>query len=120
VKPRDAAALALVGWYLMMPPMERSWTNDMLSWLSPSMWPIKFECNYEAPISRWKQWESYESLDACKAGLDKAEEEEKTNLSNIKSFLQEPKELDDYDKESIFCAGLSRCIASDDPRLKGN
>lgn len=51
VKPRHAAALALVGWYLMTPP-------------TPNNDPDQFSAN--APLSSWVQVGSYNSLEDCK------------------------------------------------------
>jgi uncharacterized protein YfaP (DUF2135 family) len=48
MKPRHAAALALVGWYLMMPPM----TSDR-----------RIQIN--TPLSHWEISSSYDTADEC-------------------------------------------------------
>jgi hypothetical protein len=54
MKLRHAAALALVGWYLMMPPT------------SP---PNSFTINEAAPLSKWYLIESFDSAESCKRAL---------------------------------------------------
>ena len=48
MKPRHAAALALVGWYLMQPPL---------------VTPNSF--NFDAPLSRWDIEESFDTASDC-------------------------------------------------------
>jgi hypothetical protein len=49
MKPRHAAALALVGWYLMVPPTTK---NHVV--------------HYEEPISGWQIIDSFDTAQACK------------------------------------------------------
>ena len=49
MKPRHVAALALVGWYLMMAPMDREGKAT-----DPS-----------APLSQWQHLSSYDSAQDC-------------------------------------------------------
>ena len=93
MKVRHAAALALVGWYLMIPPMYKN--ND--------------EPDTSAPLSEWDQWRAFDSADLCEQARDfKAKQMEK-------KFKVDPKAQARWMK--IF--GLdSRCISTDDPRLK--
>jgi hypothetical protein len=96
MKPRHAAALALVGWYLMTPP----WSG-----------PGKF--NDKAPLNQWQQAHAYDSATAC----------EKGRYSTVKNFLKGHapngdmlnKETADYNAQ-LYAAG--RCVETDDPRLK--
>jgi hypothetical protein len=89
MKLRNAAALALVGWYLMMPP------------LGPDGRIQKY-----APLSQWEISSSYDSADDC----------EKVRLvasgwmpgANEKKTAHTPR------------GDAAICVASDDPRLKGN
>ncbi len=73
MKPRHAAALALVGWYLMVPPIQNGRPND------------------QAPFSKWVIEHIYDSADRC-----------------------------DYVMRKLRPRIICECIASDDPRLKGN
>jgi hypothetical protein len=86
MKPRHAAALALVGWYLMSPPIGRYDPNH----------PEK------TPLNLWKIDGPYDTAIACV----RAKTELTDNLLAIGSGLTE--------------ANSSQCIATDDPRLKGN
>jgi hypothetical protein len=52
---RHAAALALVGWYLMLPPMEANEQGVLIS------------LNLNAPISKWDVSGSYDSPSECRA-----------------------------------------------------
>jgi len=76
---RHAAALALLGWYLMMPPRD---TKGVLQ--------------LHSPLRKWKRAASYKTANECEVGKFKA--------------------LDANGNGSIFRE--SKCIASDDPRLK--
>ena len=104
---RRAAALALAGWYLMVPPTVKN-----------AGWQI----DENAPLSRWKIEGSYDSADSCTS-------DQRTWITTLKS-LYGP----DYVKRitkligpnganeqvTAFDGSLieSQCIASDDPRLK--
>ena len=89
-KPRHAAALALVGWYLMVPPVDgqrRTLTN--------------------APLTRWSRVRTFDSEHACK----------ELHASLLKSFKGHT--FDNFEQavqaDRVF---HGRCIATDDPRLK--
>ena len=56
MKPRHAAALALVGWYLMMPPTGRDYPMG----------------NVDAPLTQWmKRPTTYRDKDECEHVLDR-------------------------------------------------
>lgn len=60
MKSRHAAALALVGWYLMVPPLCSShWTNGNQTACSASAF------NYDVPLDRWRESASFNSLHKC-------------------------------------------------------
>jgi hypothetical protein len=89
MNPRPAAALALIGWYLMAPPMHNG---------AP---------NYDAPLRSWNMSKAYDSARDCEADREAAKQ----------ACAQVP----DVEKPFTGCADTfdrSRCIASDDPRLK--
>ena len=83
MKPRHAAALALVGWYLILPPM-----------LQPKLYLEGHEDYRE-----WKVLRTFPDYYKC----------EFFRLQ-VKRLLEQG-----YDREID-----AECIASDDPRLKGN
>jgi uncharacterized caspase-like protein len=68
VKPRHAAALALVGWYLMMPPLTK---------VGPDSYNLPPDTS--APISKW----TYSAVDHFDT-----EEECKTELTNRQSTVE--------------------------------
>ena len=108
---RHAAALALVGWYLMVPPSmsEMDWTCGAS--LSAHAYHKLFGTGDEkecakfaeieapnAPISKWHEMSPFETLLDC----EKAQHE-----LLVRSRAGSPQ------------AG-AQCVATDDPRLKGN
>jgi hypothetical protein len=124
MNPRHAAALALVGWYLMVPFPD-----------APGKPP-----NFHAPLSQWNQMGAFDTAAAC----DKERESrrklaagalEQVKREIIEDFLRRnkaaqtsnqplsevpPKVHDDEVTASTEAVAVaaSRCIASDDPRLK--
>ena len=90
MKPRHAAALALVGWYLLAPPVTKVPASKLLKWSDA------------APLSSWLELNAYDTAKDCKADL----------LSRIEN-AKKTRDGDDY-------VNAFRCIASDDPRLKSN
>ena len=57
---RHAAALVLVDWYLMIPPLQNS----------------VFGCDPNAPLGKWLKFRSFDSETACKDLLDQMRGEE--------------------------------------------
>jgi hypothetical protein len=107
MKRRHAAALALVGWYLMVPPNK----ND------------------DTPLTKWIVRRTYDSSDACQAGANEARAQAAAKLRHYDSLTdserrnlehnQEALDQEIADNESIDAAFRSACIESGDPRLKG-
>ena len=106
MKSRHTAALALVGWYLMLPPNKKD----------------------DAPLSEWTVSHSYASAEACQSAQNKNRDQAAAELKtydnmtdkqrrdlqhNQQAFDQETADSDSFDQ-----AFQSACIASDDPRLK--
>jgi len=99
---RHAATLALVGWYLMKPPLYIPWTDRVRQLLGyPSE---NWEYDRDAPISQWSQVGEFDSLAACHA-----DEEGLCRLASVSSSANPPSPL-----TTASCV----CIATDDPRLK--
>ena len=82
MKARHAAALALVGWCLMIPP-------DSVT--------APHYADTKAPFARWISGCDYDTLKSCQETLAELQNNEK-------------------DPEMLYAS--SKCIASDDPRLK--
>jgi hypothetical protein len=95
MKRRHAAAFALVGWYLMVPPMAGNHTN-------PS-----------APLGSWRMTTgSYDTAIECRKVLEDSTREA------IKA-LQDPHLLP-FTREASLQFLDAACVATDDPRLKEN
>src|SRR5271157_3117240 len=103
---RHTAALALVAWYLMLPPNKKD----------------------DAPLSEWTVSRSYDSAETCQSAqtnnrdqaaaklkqYDSMTDQQRRNLEhNQQTFDQETN-----DRDNFSAAFQSACIASDDPRLK--
>ena len=97
MKPRYTAALAVVGWCLITPPPGPSGNPD-----------------FSAPISEWSDMAAFDSAAACKKAHDSEFKSAQKALMDVKS----EEDLEVRDLASAVKA--SRCIATDDPRLKGN
>jgi hypothetical protein len=127
---RHAAVLALVGWYLIMPPFGKDGKVDL-----------------KAPLARWEQADSFDSAEACHQAraqgievadllqarlreelaalmqkLDSVSKEQVDNADpeKLKEFNERMEDLKPGEQDIIDSATRhesSQCIASDDPRL---
>jgi hypothetical protein len=107
MKPRHAVALALVGWYLMVPPNK----------------------NEDTPISDWIVGHSYDSARACQDALmkERAQAATKQRQYDMMTDLQrrnlehnqDALNQEMADSDSFYFAFHSACIESGDPRVKG-
>ncbi len=109
-----AAALALVGWYLMVPPHYKQGTDT------------------SAPRSEWEQHGAFDTAEACeraKAILVNCGEilngAKQGNVLNACGFPGKARPLKDEQQDTmvgqIAAQDMeSECIATDDPRLKSN
>jgi len=97
MKPRHAAALALVGWYLMMPPI--TYENDV----------AKLERT--APLSQWIHigHRIFQSKRDCEIRRKEDDAETRKN----------PNSPVNPDRPFETLPNMV-CISTDDPRLKGN
>jgi hypothetical protein len=112
---RHAAALALVGWYLMTPPPS---SKENWSRVTP---PV--------PLGRWIMRDGFDTADACrKARDDLKSKSDNASLDDYQRWLAGRSASDHLRDEwaaqySLFAAiqdanGRALCIATDDPRLK--
>ena len=95
MKSRHGAALALVGWYLMVPP-SASRVSDLAIGLEP--------------LYQWLQIGSFDSKNACEQGRRMMINRFMTDLQRDPSDATAVHGLD-----ALY---YSECIAPDDPRLK--
>jgi hypothetical protein len=103
LKSRHLAALALVGWYLMMPPNSAK---------------IPHEVDSDSPLARWTIVTSFNDEDTCEKAL-----------ADVQNTEQDPITLDKTGRlarlqKQDAALGKARainsaCVASDDIRLKG-
>jgi hypothetical protein len=91
MKLRHAAALALVGWYLMVPPINNG---------TPEI---------DAPLSRWETQSSYNTAVECQSDLYIVVKQALADLQ--KPMVQDKKSL-------VLQFSTATCVASDDPRFK--
>ena len=99
MKPRHAAALALVGWYLMIPPRP-----------SRNGWFPNWERTI-ANLSGWDIIASFDSAQACEAARSKASS---PPSEDVQKFL---KKYSANDPSKPVPDVEARRIATDDPRL---
>jgi len=85
-----AAALALVGWYLMMPPWGKM----------------------NAPLSEWVIYQSFDSAEVC-AIARKTLVDHQANYKGMAMTL-----ITQSGGSLQFDGSVATCIATDDPRLK--
>lgn len=104
MKFQHTATLALVGWYLMAPPYHVVLRQGTIA---------HFDIQFDAPISTWQIEDSFDSATQCAADRDRR------GMSSMKDLpgLEAPKTL--LQMQAVL-DGQARCIATDDPRLKGN
>jgi len=105
MKPGHAVALALVGWYLMMPP----WFTDK-------------KPHTEAPMRQWNQMGAFDTKDDCTRERHRRIGLVGTTfgaeiVANGNPDVPKPDATALAFASSIFAA---QCVASDDPRLKSN
>jgi hypothetical protein len=95
MKTSHIAALALIGWYLMLPPVEalqvrssKDGHSHTIDWKTPGKPP---------PLSAWSIDGSYDTTSACLEAKRKA-------------ILSVP-------PDAVAPWKMAQCVASDDPRL---
>ncbi len=96
---RHAAALALVGWHLMLAPR----TSDTL--------PVTYDA--KAPLSEWNVMDSYDTAAECDKGRHELPNQ---ILQNEDKMTAETKVAATQTIANLLSSSI--CIASDDPRLK--
>ena len=99
---RHFAALAFVGWYLMMPPDSAKIPHDV---------------EPDAPLSRWVNVASFDTEDHCEKALTNIQSSELDPLTLDKTGKLKRYERNDaaLGKARALNAG---CVSSDDIRLK--
>ena len=99
---RPLAALAFVGWYLMMPPDSAK---------------IPHNVDAEVPLSRWTIVTSFDTEDNCEKALTGLQDNQQDPITLDKTGRL--KRLDKHDAALGKARALNAaCLASDDIRLK--
>jgi hypothetical protein len=99
---RRAAALSLLGWYLLSPPPHADPKSGDVS-------PVLIDA--DRPLSEWKIAQSFSSAGECQAYLKDWIIEQRLKADSLpKPTASEAFELN--------IRSNSQCVASDDPRLK--
>src|ERR1700730_16749176 len=96
MKPRHAAALALVGWYLMVPPLVNA--------------PYKVDT--EAPLASWKPYQAFDTAEECDKYLSSVKAKYKNTASAPLGSIKKGTRA--FALQMTF----ARYVSSDDPRLK--
>jgi hypothetical protein len=120
---RHAAALALAGWYLMIPPSvaKDSWicgnsisavfARDNFGW-GKGCDLMALTADYNVPLSTWQQMgEPFERLADCEQARDQV-------LNQYTRDEQNYYKSNDPKQRPTTQYGFATCVASDDPRLK--
>ncbi|HTR26336.1 MAG TPA: hypothetical protein VMI10_20355 [Terriglobales bacterium] len=101
---RHAAALALVGWYLIVPPSTRRTVPNPVDPAHP--WHVRTPVDETRPLSEWQKIGQFDSEHDCHRALKRlvyeGEEPGHTQATNPRKPVW----------------GTAQCIATDDPRLK--
>jgi hypothetical protein len=103
MKQRHAAALAVVGWHLMLPPLQ---------FVGPPNDPYSLAIvDDAAPLSRWLPMMTLETLQEC--------HNFSTRLArNMRKSVKTERDKRDVETLIGIWLGKYQCVATDDPRLK--
>jgi hypothetical protein len=93
MKCHRAVALALVGWYLMTPPLSHS---------------IRFEVDDQAPLREWTVMQAFDKASDCEDYRFRSQERHKRDAVSTPTNMHQ-----------TFAVGMmdSQCIETNDPRL---
>jgi hypothetical protein len=105
---RHAAALTLVGWYLMMPPT----ADEVLGRSDPGEDLVALS----APLSEWFLSQSFDTAQECERVREKKYNEGSRAMHDLLKSESHP---DDSPRAQIIAQDMfNQCIATDDPRLE--
>jgi hypothetical protein len=93
----QAATLAFVGWYLMLPPLVNA--------------PYKVDT--EAPLTSWRDYQTFETAQECNKSLSSMQA--KYGHAAVAPSGSIKRGTRTFALQVVF----ARCVSSDDPRLKG-
>jgi hypothetical protein len=96
MKPLHPAALALIAWYLISPPLRADATGHVAG------------IDLAAPLSEWFSWKTLSSEEACEA-------EKKPLQAYAKQFHSRSDPVYRYSADAMDAA---KCVSSDHPPFK--
>ena len=106
---RHAAALALVGWYLMTPPVSTSNDGNMAF------------VHSQAPIWQWKIGGTFGSTVDCEKATEKSQKNAQRDEDiGLESAARMDANIGNRTIAAFEAACLMKCVSTDDPRLKRN
>jgi hypothetical protein len=108
MNPRHAAALALMVWYLMAPPIESC--NGVFSGGS---------CN-QTPLAEWRIVKTYDALSRCENVKAIWVEKGQMYLVEMDASSRSRTTRMAPDEASATTETEATCVISNDPRLKAN
>jgi hypothetical protein len=107
MKPRHASALALLGWYLMAPPVSTDGGKVFV--------------DSRASVRKWTRIERIfgSSADCDKARIKFEKNAQNREYSNLEGAARMDANIDDQTIAEFKAARLMKCVPTDDPHLKG-
>jgi len=110
MKPRNPAVLALVGWVLLVPGISHQ--------SAANVWTLNGYDDHKKPVySAWENYGSYDTAAQCQDDLRKLDPNQSPVMPTAEGAVRNPAGLANATRESVKQA---LCVATDDPRLKGN
>jgi hypothetical protein len=106
MKPRHAAALALVGWYLMLPPASSHGGNARV--------------HSNSPLRRWARIGNlYSNIDCEKARERVQRKAQNEKEEHLQGAARMDANIDDQTIAALEAACQMKGVSEDDPRIKG-
>lgn len=107
---RHAAALALVGWALLVPGISYQ--------SAANVWTVDGYDEHKKPVySAWENQGSYDTAAQCRDQLGKLDPNESPVMPTAEGAVRNPTGLANAVRDAVKQVV---CIATDDPRLKSN
>jgi hypothetical protein len=103
MKLRHAGALSLVGWYLMLPPLQ---------FVGPANDPYSLAIvDGAAPLSRWRPMMTFKTLQECDNFSPRL-------ARNMRKSVKTERDKKDVETLIGIWLGKYQCVATEDSRLK--